>query len=402
MKPILEVDQVSKRFFIDHERAPYFSFRDRLVSVFKTQLPKEEFWALRGVSFSVGSGESIGIVGRNGAGKSTLLKVLSRITPPTEGRIVSRGRIASLLEVGTGFHQELTGRENIFMNGSILGMRNAEIKERFDEIVDFSGTERFLDTPLKNYSSGMQLRLAFAVAAHLEPEILIIDEVLAVGDSVFQQKCIDKMSSIRNEGRTLLFVSHNLAIVRNLCERVIVLENGKKSFDGVSEKGIDFYNDLSVPLRGSRINFEGVDRKVGKRELVFREIEFTQSVYNFGESFAFSISLRSQKAKFFGEIDFGINFMDRNGSCILHLSNKFVGTNINHDDDSAVYHFRAENNMRPGVYRITLFLRSSDEVQDYLIDVAQVEIADGNPYNYPDSSKIQGVVFPMFEVTVSH
>nr|WP_302179993.1 ABC transporter ATP-binding protein [Chryseosolibacter indicus] len=181
---------------------------------------------MRDVSFEVYPGESIGIIGRNGAGKSTLLKILSRITPPTSGRIVSRGRIASLLEVGTGFHQELSGRENIYMNGSILGMKKREIDKQFDNIVDFSGTEKFLDTPLKHYSSGMQLRLAFAVAAHLEPEILIIDEVLAVGDAEFQKKCLGKMEDVSKSGRTIIFVSHNMESLRQLCTRGLLLKTG--------------------------------------------------------------------------------------------------------------------------------------------------------------------------------
>lgn len=226
MKPILEVNSISKRFLIDHERPSYLSMRDRIASTFKPKSKPEEFWALKDVSFDVMPGESIGIIGRNGAGKSTLLKILSRITPPTEGSITIRGRIASLLEVGTGFHQELTGRENIFMNGSILGMKRMEIKNKFDEIVDFSGVERFLDTPLKNYSSGMQLRLAFAVAAHLESEILIIDEVLAVGDAEFQKKCMGKMEEVTKQGRTILFVSHNIQAVSTLTSITVWLELG--------------------------------------------------------------------------------------------------------------------------------------------------------------------------------
>src|SRR5215216_4555152 len=197
MKPILQIDNISKRFRIAHELQPYLNFRDRLVQLFKKSTTStEEFWALKNVSFDVEPGESIGIIGKNGAGKSTLLKILSKITPPSSGKIISRGRIASLLEVGTGFHPELTGRENILLNGSILGMKRKEILNKFDEIVDFSGVEKFLDTPLKHYSSGMQLRLAFAVAAFLEPEILIIDEVLAVGDAEFQRKCLKKMESV--------------------------------------------------------------------------------------------------------------------------------------------------------------------------------------------------------------
>lgn len=227
MRPILEIKNISKSYRIAHERQAYLTFRDKLAGLFKPSEQIEEFWALNDVSFSVMPGESVGIIGRNGAGKSTLLKILSRITPPTTGSIVARGRIASLLEVGTGFHQELTGRENIFMNGSILGMKKAEIKAKFDEIVDFSGVEKFLDTPLKNYSSGMQLRLAFAVAAHLEPEILIIDEVLAVGDAEFQKKCIGKMEDVSRSGRTILFVSHNFDAVEALCKRSLFLAEGK-------------------------------------------------------------------------------------------------------------------------------------------------------------------------------
>jgi lipopolysaccharide transport system ATP-binding protein len=187
----------------------------------------EEFWALKDVSFEIKRGEVVGIIGRNGAGKSTLLKILSRITEPTEGRVTLRGRVASLLEVGTGFHPELTGRENIFLNGAILGMTRAEIKRKFDEIVAFAEVEKFLDTPVKRYSSGMYVRLAFAVAAHLEPEILVVDEVLAVGDAEFQKKCLGKMQDVSRDGRTVLFVSHNMAAIERLCQRVVYLDGGK-------------------------------------------------------------------------------------------------------------------------------------------------------------------------------
>ncbi|MES2389294.1 MAG: polysaccharide ABC transporter ATP-binding protein [Bacteroidota bacterium] len=200
-----------------------------------------EFWALRDVSFDIKSGEAIGIIGKNGAGKSTLLKILSRVTLPTSGSIKVRGRIASLLEVGTGFHPDLSGRENIFLNGAILGMTKNEIVRKFDEIVDFSGVERFIDTPVKRYSSGMYVRLAFAVAAHLDPEILIVDEVLAVGDADFQKKCLGKMGEVAGQGRTVLFVSHQLAAVRALCNRAIVMEKGTMKFTGDIEKGIEKY-----------------------------------------------------------------------------------------------------------------------------------------------------------------
>jgi len=252
--PIIKVNNLSKRFIIDHEgQGQYSTFRDVISHNAKKLLPKgrqtshvvhskEEFWALKDVNFEVLRGERVGVVGRNGAGKSTLLKILSRITEPTTGTIRLKGRVASLLEVGTGFHPELTGRENIFLNGAILGMTSVEIKKKFDEIVDFSGVERFLDTPVKRYSSGMYVRLAFAVAAHLEPEILIIDEVLAVGDMEFQKKCLGKMEDVSNrEGRTVLFVSHNLQAISTLTNKVILLSAGSKVFEGNTDQGIQKY-----------------------------------------------------------------------------------------------------------------------------------------------------------------
>ena len=236
--PIIKVENLCKDYTISHQgsAASYQTLRESVTGWFKNQSASggsEIFHALKDVSFEVQQGEVLGIIGRNGAGKSTLLKILSRITEPTAGKITIRGRVASLLEVGTGFHPELTGRENIFLNGAILGMTRAEIKKKFDEIVDFSGVEKFLDTPVKRYSSGMYVRLAFAVAAHLEPEILIVDEVLAVGDVAFQQKCLGKMKDVSaSEGRTVLFVSHNLAAVRQLCSRALLLEKGSLTAHG--------------------------------------------------------------------------------------------------------------------------------------------------------------------------
>lgn len=247
MKPILEIQNISKKFRIQHEKQTYLSVRDSIASAFKSsKSTSEEFFALKDVSFDVSAGESIGIIGKNGAGKSTLLKILSKITPPTFGKIVCRGRVASLLEVGTGFHPELSGRENIFLNGSILGMKRSEILSRFNDIVDFSETEKFIDTPLKHYSSGMQLRLAFSVAAFLEPEILIIDEVLAVGDAEFQKKCLGKMEDVsKNQGRTLLFVSHQMGMISQLCPKAILLDKGQKVFSGKSMDVVNYYNDIS-------------------------------------------------------------------------------------------------------------------------------------------------------------
>jgi homopolymeric O-antigen transport system ATP-binding protein len=229
-------------------------------------------WALKDINFEVNRGEILGIIGKNGAGKSTLLKILSRVTSPTTGEIKTKGRIASLLEVGTGFHPEMTGRENIFLNGAVLGMTKAEIRSKIDEIIDFSGCQRYIDTPVKRYSSGMTVRLAFAVAAHLEPDILVVDEVLAVGDAEFQKKAIGKMQEIsKGEGRTVLFVSHNMTAVKSLCTRGIVLENGKVVYEGNSENAVEFYlNNESLKICTNLL--ERTDRK-GTGELRFSKVE---------------------------------------------------------------------------------------------------------------------------------
>lgn len=231
---IIEVRNLGKKYIINHQQERYTALRDVMVNKVKNfgkkkiqTGEKEEFWAIKDVSFDIKQGDKVGIIGRNGAGKSTLLKLLSRITEPTTGSIAVNGRVASLLEVGTGFHPELTGRENIYLNGAILGMGRQEIKKKFDEIVEFSEVEKFLDTPVKRYSSGMYVRLAFSVAAHMEPEILIVDEVLAVGDSQFQKKCLGKMGDVSKQGRTVLFVSHNMGAIQQLCDKGILLEKGK-------------------------------------------------------------------------------------------------------------------------------------------------------------------------------
>jgi lipopolysaccharide transport system ATP-binding protein len=251
----IRVENLGKLYRIGSKQQSYYTLRDALVDAVMTPMRRvrgllrgesaadlhEEIWALKDVSFEVKHGEVVGIIGRNGAGKSTLLKVLSRITEPTTGCADVYGRIGALLEVGTGFHPELTGRENIYLNGAILGMSRAEINRKFDEIVDFAGVEKFIDTPVKHYSSGMGLRLGFAVAAHLEPEILIVDEVLAVGDAEFQKKCLGKMSSVAGEGRTVLFVSHNMAAVQSLCKRAILLDRGSVLRDGEVARIVDEY-----------------------------------------------------------------------------------------------------------------------------------------------------------------
>lgn len=256
---VIKVENLGKKYIIGHQgKGSYKTFREQVVDGVKGFFSKtgglisgkqmvdgdevEEFWALQGLNFEIGQGERVGIIGRNGAGKSTLLKVLSRITEPSTGKISIKGRVASLLEVGTGFHPELTGRENIYLNGAIMGMSRAEIKRKFDEIVDFSGVEKFLDTPVKRYSSGMYVRLAFSVAAHLEPEILVVDEVLAVGDAEFQKKCLGKMKDVSsNEGRTVLFVSHNLMALSSLCSKGIYLKNGQLQLQGGIEEVLSTY-----------------------------------------------------------------------------------------------------------------------------------------------------------------
>lgn len=259
---VIKVENLGKKYIIGHQKQEkYTALRDVISNGVKSLLtPKslqknhqEEYWALNDVSFEIKQGDRVGIIGRNGAGKSTLLKVLSRITEPTKGRISIKGRVASLLEVGTGFHPELTGRENIFLNGAILGMSKVEIKKKFDEIVAFAEIEKFLDTPVKRYSSGMYVRLAFAVAAHLEPEILIVDEVLAVGDIGFQKKCIGKMDDVGKEGRTVLFVSHNMAMIDKLCLKTLFLEKGDVKHYGSVAEGLKLYNS-QLSMNNNNLN----------------------------------------------------------------------------------------------------------------------------------------------------
>lgn len=254
----------------------------------------EYVWALKNINFNVGSGERFGIIGKNGAGKSTLLKILSRVASPTTGSVKVKGRVASLLEVGTGFHPELTGRDNIFLNGSILGMTQAEIKRKLDSIVDFSGVERYIDTPVKRYSSGMYVRLAFAVAAHLEPEILIVDEVLAVGDAEFQKKCLGKMHDVsEKEGRTVLFVSHNLQAIKNLCQKTIILNNGELFASGKTEEALRSYNEL---IRDVKIeedtDIDNYMNRRGKGKIRFSGIEVSDTYGNKRFNFELSEGVR--------------------------------------------------------------------------------------------------------------
>ena len=285
----------------------------------------EEFWALKQINFEIRRGEVVGIVGRNGAGKTTLLKVLSRITEPTEGRVTIEGRIASLLEVGTGFHPELTGRENIHLNGAILGMARAEIKRRFDEIVAFAGVEKFLDTPVKRFSSGMYVRLAFAVAAHLEPEILVIDEVLAVGDIEFQKKCLGKMRDVAQSGRTVLVVSHNMPMVRSLCSRAIVLANGKIGLDSDVATSIDFYMESFGSGAGTETLAARTDRQGdGRLKFVDAYVDgVARDHVRMGEDV--KIVLRYEACVRIKAVDIAIHIVNSWGETVLRLATREIG-----------------------------------------------------------------------------
>lgn len=281
MKPIIEIKGIGKKYNITHQKGGYITLRDALTNVARRPFSfakqrvkraigletKEEFWALRDINISINQGEIVGIIGANGAGKSTLLKILTGITPPTEGEIIIRGRVASLLEVGTGFHPELTGRENIFLNGAILGMKRKEIAQKFDEIVAFAGIDKFLDTPVKRYSSGMYVRLAFSVAAHMEPDILLVDEVLAVGDAEFQKKCLGKMEEVtKKDGRTILFVSHNMGAIRTLCQKTLVLDQGKVVHFGDTQEAIALYSHTSIKRQNQ--TFDVTDGKSASLESI--------------------------------------------------------------------------------------------------------------------------------------
>lgn len=283
---VIQVENLSKEYRIGGKKEPYKTLRDSITDAVtapfrrlragRGDAPSEAFLALKDVSFDVKRGEVLGVIGRNGAGKSTLLKVLSRITEPTKGVVRLKGRVGSLLEVGTGFHPELTGRENIYLNGAILGMRRREITSKFDEIVAFAEVEQFIDTPVKRYSSGMYMRMAFSVAAHLEPEILLVDEVLAVGDVSFQRKCLGKMSSVANEGRTVLFVSHNMEAILGLCQRVIWLGQGQLQMDGEPQATIQQYSAAMMRNIGADNLLERSDRK-GTGEIRFSGFHMTDA-----------------------------------------------------------------------------------------------------------------------------
>ena len=321
---VIKVENLSKKYIIGHQKQErYTALRDVIGNSVKSILQpnskskdtKEEFWALKDLDFEINQGDRVGIIGRNGAGKSTLLKVLSRITEPTTGQIKIRGRVASLLEVGTGFHPELTGRENIFLNGAILGMGKVEIKKKFDEIVAFAEVEKFLDTPVKRYSSGMYVRLAFAVAAHLEPEILIVDEVLAVGDIQFQKKCLGKMEEVGKKGRTVLFVSHNMGVITSLCNKAILLNQGRCVRQDTVEKIVAEYISIGNLVRGEICNFNAPKPnqklKIRKLRLVDKDSK--------------TVSEIDSQSSLFVEIDFEVFIAGKNYSISFELIHAYYG-----------------------------------------------------------------------------
>lgn len=317
MKDAITVEGLSKRFTLGALRHETM-LRERILSVLSRPFrrrgePEETIWALKDVSFRIGKGEVVGIIGRNGAGKSTLLKILSKITYPTSGRVRVHGRVAALLEVGTGFHEELTGRENIFLNGSMLGMKSSEVKSKLDEIVSFAGVERFVDTPIKRYSSGMRLRLGFAVAAHLDPDVLIIDEVLAVGDAGFQKKCLNAMQDLRSGGRTVLFVSHNMAAVENLCTRGIWIDNGQIRQDGSTREVIGNYMGTFGDSQRTARDLSQIESRRGTGEIRYTGVEILspdgtpQPVIRSGDAIILRFHYYAQKTIHFPAFGFLLN-----------------------------------------------------------------------------------------------
>jgi lipopolysaccharide transport system ATP-binding protein len=366
---------------------------------------KENFWALRDVNLEVKQGDVVGIIGRNGAGKSTLLKILSRITEPTEGQVRIKGRVASLLEVGTGFHPELTGRENVFLNGAILGMNRAEIKRKFDEIVGFAEIEKFLDTPVKRYSSGMYVRLAFAVAAHLEPEILIVDEVLAVGDGEFQEKCLGKMHDVATCGRTVLFVSHNMQAVSVLCNRGLVLRSDSVAYTGSVKDAIDVYiSTFSQSQSGKQLP----DGRPGSGEYRFESARPAREFFEGGEEKAieFEISCRRQ---LMSKMWLSAHVVDSNGVAIIQCDSRLVGFVI---QDVRRFSGRLRFTtpwLRPGGYRVDLFICVSSiggggSIVDSWEGACSFTISPVLPYSHSASEDgtALGVVFSDFNWEAHH
>ena len=393
--PAISIQHISKKFNRGG-KTPYLAFRDVLGSAIKNmftlQKSAETFWALKDINLDVAQGERIGIIGHNGAGKSTLLKIISRITPPSEGRIILTGRVASLLEVGTGFHPELTGRENIYLNGSILGLKKYEIKAKLDEIIEFSGIAPFIDTPLKNFSSGMQLRLAFSVAAHLNPEILLIDEVLAVGDIAFQKKCIGKMEEVSlQQGRTVVFVSHNLGTVRQLCSRAVVMRQGHIVFAGPVEDGIKFYTASIVKKEtttsdGSFLLSHHPNKKSSQEGLLHADMYVNNErtgLFTPGADLRFVVRYFLPMPLLDAEM--GIVIKDEQHNPLIGWNNKHIGKKIqlkvNRPGELSIL-IPGFNIFRPGRYFVNLYFGdSSSNFYELLYDAFSFQVNHENVYN---------------------
>ena len=398
---LIRAEGLGKKYLIGHETevSRDATLRDSLVNVARRmgrsasdlvqgrQLvvgdEVEEFWALKDVNFEIGRGEVVGIIGRNGAGKSTLLKILSRITEPTEGRVTIDGRVASLLEGGTGFHPELSGRENIFLNGSILGMTRREIQSKFDEIVDFAGVDKFIDTPVKRYSSGMKVRLGFSVAAHLEPEILIVDEVLAVGDAEFQKKCLGKMEDVAFGGRTVLFVSHNMGAVQSLCDRSILLHHGSKAADDETNVVIEQYLERNTSGFASNGAIVDVLRK-GRGSLRFERLQFFSGTRDAPSSpmtgaVCDIVLTISGSANRIGMARLGISFKDALGHPLVLFANESSLPEALKVGNGSQLVCRIDKfPLTEGKYGLSLFLEIDGVVEDWIEDSITVEVAAGS------------------------
>lgn len=346
-------------------------------------------WALKDINMEIKQGDVVGIIGKNGAGKSTLLKLLSRVTAPTTGTISYKGRIASLLEVGTGFHPELTGRENIYMNGAIMGMNKAEITRKLDEIVDFSGCERYLDTPVKRYSSGMTVRLGFAIAAHIEPDILVVDEVLAVGDAEFQKKAIGKMQDVsRGEGRTVLFVSHNMASINTLCNSCVILDSGQVVNTCETSKAIDLYRNLCSKNTSEKFDFETEKRKI--KEIYISDFCICNKLpLSFSDKLKFDFQIKSKNKT---SITLRIAIFDINDTRVMAFDSADVGEVFDVQENSITEiecQLLDELNFKPGMYRINISIRQGSILLDHIVGVRNIEIAEADffgtgRYSYSD------------------
>ena len=393
----IEVENLGKCYQIG-ELEDYYTLRDSLTNVIKfpfTLLSKnrkknekseiEFIWALKDINFQVKHGEIIGIIGRNGAGKSTLLKILSRITTPTEGTIKIDGRVGSLLEVGTGFHPELTGRENIYLNGSILGMSKKEIERKFDEIVDFAETEKFLDTPVKRYSSGMYVRLAFAVAAHMEPEILIIDEVLAVGDIAFQRKCLGKMGDVSKEGRTVLFVSHNMSSIKSLTKNTLLLEDGKLIDYDVTPKVINKYI-LNQDTFNNNLNSKNqIDNEKLKILDIYSCNNELKKKNNFITSEEIRVFIKFILHKKIEPLRIGIDLINEYGEILIRTFDDDIERKIRSEGSYESVCTIPKNLLKPGIYELRLQIAEyaiSWIVNDYHINFINIDHIDGVNSNY--------------------